>query len=234
MQARDTMVDVERTALLEFLERTRGNLRYTVQELTDGQARQRPTASELCLGGVVKHVATVERHWTEFIQEGAGGLDFSDPEVIADHVDGFELKEGETLAGVLEEYERVAEETARVVNALPDLEVRHALPVAPWWPEGSSWSARDVLLHVIAETAQHSGHADIIRETLDGQKTMGCPRAAPPRPRAPGAGRFACGGQSAAAKAAPMYAAPKPAPTEAAALAKARNQVFFSSRRRVS
>jgi hypothetical protein len=37
----------------------------------------------------------------------------------------------------------------------------------------SRWSARRVLLHIIAETAQHAGHADIIRETLDRQKTMG-------------------------------------------------------------
>ena len=37
----------------------------------------------------------------------------------------------------------------------------------------ASWTARRVLLHVIAETSQHAGHADIIRESIDGQKTMG-------------------------------------------------------------
>ena len=44
---------------------------------------------------------------------------------------------------------------------------------APWFPPGARWSARRVLLHIIAETAQHAGHADIIRESLDGAKTMG-------------------------------------------------------------
>jgi hypothetical protein len=45
--------------------------------------------------------------------------------------------------------------------------------VAPWFPPGATRSARRVFMHIIAETAQHSGHADILRETLDGQKTMG-------------------------------------------------------------
>ena len=47
------------------------------------------------------------------------------------------------------------------------------VPSAPWFPPSERWSARRALLHIIAETAQHSGHADIIRESLDGQKTMG-------------------------------------------------------------
>ncbi len=47
------------------------------------------------------------------------------------------------------------------------------LPPAPWFEPGARWSARRVLLHMIAETAQHAGHADIIRESLDGAKSMG-------------------------------------------------------------
>ena len=46
------------------------------------------------------------------------------------------------------------------------------LPAAPWFAD-ESWSNRRVLVHVIAETAQHAGHADLIRETIDGQRTMG-------------------------------------------------------------
>jgi hypothetical protein len=48
-----------------------------------------------------------------------------------------------------------------------------AVAVAPWFEPGARWSVRRALLHVIAETAQHAGHADIIREALDGAKTMG-------------------------------------------------------------
>jgi hypothetical protein len=44
---------------------------------------------------------------------------------------------------------------------------------APWYTPGEQWTARRVVLHIIAETAQHAGHADIIRESIDGAKTMG-------------------------------------------------------------
>ena len=56
--------------------------------------------------------------------------------------------------------------------AWPSLNAGHPLPKAPWFQPGESWSARQVLLHIIAETAQHAGHADIIRESLDGAKSM--------------------------------------------------------------
>jgi hypothetical protein len=45
------------------------------------------------------------------------------------------------------------------------------MPEAPWNEPGAVRSVRRVLMHVIAETAQHAGHADILRETLDGQKS---------------------------------------------------------------
>ena len=54
-----------------------------------------------------------------------------------------------------------------------DLDASHPLPEAPWFRAGARRSARRVFLHIVAETAQHAGHADIIRESLDGQKTMG-------------------------------------------------------------
>ena len=59
------------------------------------------------------------------------------------------------------------------VASLPDLDVAHPLPVAPWFPPDAVRSARRVFLHIIAETSQHAGHADILRESIDGQKTMG-------------------------------------------------------------
>ena len=85
----------------------------------------------------------------------------------------FRMLEGETLAGLLERYEQVARKTTEVVETLSDLDVSHPLPEAPWFEPGARWTARRVLLHVIAEIAQHAGHAEIIRESLDGSKTMG-------------------------------------------------------------
>ena len=61
----------------------------------------------------------------------------------------------------------------KAVCTLPDLNATHPLPRAPWHPAGGQWSARRVLLHIIAETAQHAGHADITRESLDGARSMG-------------------------------------------------------------
>ena len=171
-----TEVDAERSDLLEMLGKQRNFLRYTTQGLTDEQARVRAAASELTLGGLIKHVADVERSWATFVVEGPAALgNASDmtEEDWARRRDEFRLLDGETLAGVLAEYETVAAATDDLVRTLPDLGATQPLPSAPWFPSQQRWSARRVLLHIIAETAQHCGHADIIRESIDGQKTMG-------------------------------------------------------------
>jgi hypothetical protein len=80
---------------------------------------------------------------------------------------------GETLAGLLEHYAEVARRTDDLVATLPDLDASHPLPEAPWFEPGARWSARRAVLHIIAETSQHAGHADIIREAIDGAKSMG-------------------------------------------------------------
>jgi hypothetical protein len=67
----------------------------------------------------------------------------------------------------------VARRTDELIATLADLDLSHPLPEAPWFEPGARWSARRVLLHIIAETAQHAGHADLLRESLDGAKTMG-------------------------------------------------------------
>src|SRR5579872_1828963 len=95
------------------------------------------------------------------------------PEAYEAHAKSFRLLPGETLASILERYAEVAANTEELVISLPDLDARHPLPEAPWFPPGTTWSDRTVLLHILAETAQHCGHADIIREALDGAKTMG-------------------------------------------------------------
>lgn len=162
----------ERADLLEQLARSRYFLRYTVRGLADEQARQRTTDSELTLGGLIKHVAQVENRWARFILDGPEAMDFAtgDPD---EWMNGFRMLDGETLVGLLVEYEQIAERTDDLVRELPDLDAKQPLPPRPWFEQGASWSARRVLLHVIAETAQHAGHADIIRESLDGSRSMG-------------------------------------------------------------
>jgi uncharacterized damage-inducible protein DinB len=159
----------ERADLLQALATHRGFLCFTVRDLTDEQATQRTTASELCLGGLIKHVATIEDRWIKFALGGAEAMESEPVDWEGQH----RMLEGETLAGLLDTYEQVARKTDDLVSTLPDLDVSHPLPTAPWFEPGAQWSVRRVLLHIIAETAQHAGHADIIRESIDGSKTMG-------------------------------------------------------------
>ncbi|MFE0450751.1 DinB family protein [Streptomyces sp. NPDC058914] len=166
----------ERADLLESLARQRHFLRFTTRDLSDEQAGRRTTASELCLGGLIKHVTSVERGWTAFLLEGPSVLgDWNNMTEAdwAERADEFRMLPGETLAGVLDAYAEVARRTDEVVASLPDLDADQPLPPAPWHKPGTRWSARRVLLHIIGETAQHAGHADIVREALDGAKSMG-------------------------------------------------------------
>jgi hypothetical protein len=171
----------ERVDLLDTLRKHRELFRFTVQGLTDDQARLTPTASQLSLGGLVKHVSATEKHWAGFVIDGPQpapdvdweSIDWSNPpEAVKHFQEGFRLLEGETLESLLAAYADVAAATDRLVETV-DLDAGQPLPEAPWFPPGAAWSARRVFIHIVAETAQHAGHADIIRETIDGQKSMG-------------------------------------------------------------
>lgn len=154
-------VEDERDCLLAFLTEQRAALRRAVHGLTDEQARARPSASGLCLAGLVKHGARVERNWVGTL---TGATTHAD-----DQGGGFDLSDGETLAYLLERYRAVAERTESVVVDVGDL--GQPVPISSLnslMPPGLVRSARWVLCHVIEETARHAGHADIVRESLDG------------------------------------------------------------------
>jgi hypothetical protein len=171
-----TTMTGERADLLAALSHARHYLTLTARDLDDEQARQRTTVSALTIGGLIKHVTAVEKNWADFIVHGPSVAPDFTAMTEADYAawaDGFRLLPGETLAGVLAAYAEAAEQTDELVVTLPDLDADHELPPAPWTPPGQRWSARHTLLHIAAETAQHAGHADIIRESLDGAKSMG-------------------------------------------------------------
>jgi hypothetical protein len=170
----------QRAEILDALRKHRDLFRFTVGGLSDDQARLTPTVSSLSLGGLVKHVAAVERQWASFVVDGPApdhvdwaNVDWSNPPPqVQAYADGFRMLEGETLAGLLDAYDEVARATDALVGTV-ELDARQPLPTAPWFEPGATWSARRVFTHVVAETAQHAGHADILRETIDGQKSMG-------------------------------------------------------------
>jgi uncharacterized damage-inducible protein DinB len=153
----------EREMLLAYLESQRAALRRTVLGLSEERATARPTASELSLAGLVKHAARCERVWLARLV-GA-------PDPYPDRADNwaadFRLGEGESLAGMLALYDEVARETGEIVRGLVDLEHSFEVPPRPWFA-GGKFNARWLLLHLIEEAARHAGHADIIRESLDG------------------------------------------------------------------
>ncbi|MTD13619.1 DUF664 domain-containing protein [Nakamurella sp. YIM 132087] len=164
-----TWVDAEKADLLDALGKHRYLFMYTAQGLTDEQAALTPTASELSIGSLIKHTTSMERGWIAFIRSGGDAM----AEAAGDWWANHHFLEGDTIAGLVAAYQEVAAETTALVESLPDLNVSHPLPEAPWFEPGTAWSARRVLVHLVAETAQHAGHADIIRETIDGQKSMG-------------------------------------------------------------
>ncbi|ASR39266.1 hypothetical protein BAY61_13960 [Prauserella marina] len=173
--AQRTELTGEYADLHEQLAHLRHFLRFTTRDLTDEQVGLRTTASELCLGGLIKHVTAVERAWVAFARGDHGVMEWNpeDTAVMAERDAEFRMLPGETLAGVLGEYAVVAAGTDELLASRPDLDEVHPLPDAPWFEKGKSWSTRRVLLHIAAETAQHAGHADIIREAIDGAKSMG-------------------------------------------------------------
>jgi hypothetical protein len=165
--------NTERTELTSALTKQRRFLRQTVQGLTDEQIALRTTPSELCLGGIIKHVAYVEDHWLSFIEQGPSAVASTSPAAMEEHANSFRVLPGETMDDLLDRYDRVTQRTDKLIADLPSLDRSQPLPAAPWFEPDARWSARTVLLHILAETAQHSGHADVIREALDGAKTMG-------------------------------------------------------------
>jgi uncharacterized damage-inducible protein DinB len=174
----------EREGLLRYLEQQRYVLKLAAHGLTDEQARFAPTKSTLSVGGLIKHVASTEDGWIDIaLQLPQKPFD----ESTADYESAHRLGPEETLESVLTRYDEVAVRTAEVIGRIDDL--GRAVPVpkgVPWYPQDiGAWSIRWVLLHLIEETARHAGHADIIREHVDGATAFPLMAAAESWPESP-------------------------------------------------
>ncbi len=172
----------ERDALLAYLAQQRDVLILTAYGLTDEQARAVPSASELCVGGLIKHVEQVERYWVDTVLHRPAPFDPG-----TDWSERFRLGPDETLDGVVARYRQAADETEAVVATIKDLGQPVPVPRdAPWFPaDVEAWSVRWVLLHLITETARHAGHADIVRQSIDGATAYPLMAAAEQWPAAP-------------------------------------------------
>jgi uncharacterized damage-inducible protein DinB len=161
----------ERAGLIAFLAQQHLVLRITAHGLTDSQARSSASVSTLTVGGLIKHVTAVEEGWMASVL-AAPARPPADPrpmeERAAEYGSDFVMTDEETLADILSAYDDRCRRTLEAL-ATVDLDTPVPVPPAPWNPKDiEAWSVRWVLLHLIEEIARHAGHADIIRESIDG------------------------------------------------------------------
>jgi uncharacterized damage-inducible protein DinB len=149
----------ERAALLTFLQNQREALIAAVHGLSDADAGKTTTASALSVLALLRHANRTERRW---VLAALDGRTLPGEWPPTDWSAEFVLDPEDTIAAHLDAYRDTARRTEDVVNALPSLDVPCQMTQA------AQWNARWVLLHLIEETARHAGHADIIRESLDG------------------------------------------------------------------
>ncbi|MGP9695441.1 mycothiol transferase [Brachybacterium sp. AOP25-B2-12] len=161
----------ENDMLATFASQQIRQLATTLEGLDDQQVRERSTASPTTLAILARHVSMVMSGGI------VGGLDpahvdagLSDP---ADHAAGAceagGVRDSDTAASLIADLRAVAERVEATIRAV-DLDRRIPVPDAPWFPDDiDTWPARWVAAHCIEEVARHTGHADIIRECLDGK-----------------------------------------------------------------
>jgi uncharacterized damage-inducible protein DinB len=145
----------ELSGLAMFLEEQRAGLLRNLDGLTDEQATSHPTASSFCMLTLVKHVAFVERRWFQL-------------EVARRQIEGLwpppddremEIEPGDSVESVRAFYEQITAENREILAGVDDLDSLSEIGLNRRW----------ILLHLIEEIARHAGHADLIRESIDGR-----------------------------------------------------------------
>lgn len=165
-------VGTDRDALHKFLELHQSAFFAVAYGLTDEQARSTPSVSSLSIGGLIKHATGVQKGWMARVA-AAPDVPPKDErpfeERAAEYQDEHRMREDETLADLLAALKAQNAETLRIFDEA-DLDTPVPVPRdAPWFPSDIDfWSVRWVAFHVLNELARHAGHADIIRESIDG------------------------------------------------------------------
>jgi uncharacterized damage-inducible protein DinB len=140
---------------LAFLSFARHCVLKKARGLSDEQLRRVLVESGTSVLGIVQHLAEAERYWF--------GHHLSGADWDADREHGMAVPANRAAADVLHDYRAAIEDSDRTIRALGDPQARFAVPV-----EGNRHTLRWVMGHMTSETARHAGHADILREQLDG------------------------------------------------------------------
>ena len=162
----------ERQTLIEFLRHNQNAFLAIAYGLTDEQARSTPSVSALSIGGLIKHVAGVQRSWMARVTAAPGSPPRDDrpfEEQAAEYQDQYVMRDDETLEQLLDTLRAQNEDTLRIV-AGTDLDTQVPVPHdVPWFPQDLDfWNVRWVAMHLVEELTRHAGHGDIIRESIDG------------------------------------------------------------------
>jgi uncharacterized damage-inducible protein DinB len=158
----------ETATLLGFLDYQRATLAWKVEGLGTAGLQATVPPSTMTLGGLLKHLAYVEDHWcSKFLHDRAPSPPWDSVDWSADpDWDWHSAVEDtpEHLYGMWQD--AVARSRALVAQALADGGLDRLADRA--WPSGEAPSLRWILLHLVEEYARHNGHADLLRESVDG------------------------------------------------------------------
>ena len=159
----------ETATLLGFLDFQRATLEWKVRGLDADGLRATTAASTMTLGGLLKHISYVEHHWFS--------VWFNDHPAVApwDSVDWKADRDWEWHSAADDSpedllklwHESVDRSRALVAEALAEGGLDQVSKRA--WPDGTTPNLRWILVHMVEEYARHNGHADLLRESIDGE-----------------------------------------------------------------
>jgi hypothetical protein len=157
----------ERTVLLKYLDAQRQHVLGILEGLAEGDLLRSPLPSRWNPAGLIQHLAIdVERFWFRAVVAG-------EQDVIAsldEASNAWEIASGSPIRDVFDLYRQEIDQA----NAIIDSTLLQTPPL--WWPdffgEFRLRDLREVMLHVVTETACHAGHLDAVRELIDGRKWL--------------------------------------------------------------
>lgn len=160
-----TSAPSERQGLEEFLDFYREVMRRKVEGLDSADLNRRVGASSLTLGGIIKHLSLVEEQWfVEYLLGKELSEPWADIDWKVDRDWDFESAADDTPDYLLELHAKACERSRQILAGIDDLDTL----VAHEQSSGYRFNVRWVLIHMIEEYARHVGHADLIRESIDG------------------------------------------------------------------
>jgi uncharacterized damage-inducible protein DinB len=155
----------ERTTLLAFLDWHRNTLRIKTAGLDAAQLDTPHPPSDLTLGGMLKHLAYVENWWFRSVMAGHADEPWASVDWDADEDWDWHSAAHDRPGQLRDLYDAEVDKADAVIASSPSLD---ALSARPSGRTGEHFNLRWVLVHMVEEYARHNGHADLIREAVDG------------------------------------------------------------------